>query len=171
MTSTIRVQLDAHELAKIESCERDIRTLPRADGGKAAWLFLTACFMLEALVWGFPFSFGIFQVYYSNHKLFSEQAGGIPSIGTTTTGAMYFGAPFVAVAAQCWPKLRRPSMMLGVMVMVVALLAASFCNSVCALIATEGVLYAIVGLVTYYPSMQYIGEWLVAKKGFAYGMM
>jgi hypothetical protein len=25
---------------------------PRADGGKAAWLFLTGCFVFEALVWG-----------------------------------------------------------------------------------------------------------------------
>lgn len=27
-------------------------SLPPADGGKDAWLFLAACFMLEALVWG-----------------------------------------------------------------------------------------------------------------------
>jgi hypothetical protein len=27
-------------------------SLPRGDGGKDAWLFLTACFTVEALVWG-----------------------------------------------------------------------------------------------------------------------
>lgn len=27
-------------------------TLPRADGGKNAWLFLAGCFVFEALVWG-----------------------------------------------------------------------------------------------------------------------
>ena len=27
-------------------------TLPRADGGKDAWLALAGCFVLEALVWG-----------------------------------------------------------------------------------------------------------------------
>lgn len=27
-------------------------SLPQADGGKDAWLFLTACFIVEALVWG-----------------------------------------------------------------------------------------------------------------------
>ena len=26
--------------------------LPQADGGKDAWLFLAACFIVEALVWG-----------------------------------------------------------------------------------------------------------------------
>ena len=27
-------------------------SLPKADGGKDAWLFLAACFTVEALVWG-----------------------------------------------------------------------------------------------------------------------
>lgn len=55
--------------------------------------------------------------------------------------------------------------------MVLALIAASFCNSVATLIATEGVLYALGGVVAYFPSMQYIDEWFVTKKGFAYGIM
>ena len=27
-------------------------SMPPADGGKDAWLFLLSCFMLEALIWG-----------------------------------------------------------------------------------------------------------------------
>lgn len=27
-------------------------SLPQADGGKDAWLFLASCFMVEALIWG-----------------------------------------------------------------------------------------------------------------------
>ena len=69
------------EFRQAEWAEPDHRTqsLPRVDGGKQAWLFLAACFMLEALVWGnvisantgtedandiagFPFSYGVFQV-------------------------------------------------------------------------------------------------------------
>jgi hypothetical protein len=32
--------------------EREQVNLPRADGGKDAWLFLCGCFTIEALVWG-----------------------------------------------------------------------------------------------------------------------
>jgi hypothetical protein len=32
--------------------ERELVNLPRADGGKDAWLFLCGCFTIEALVWG-----------------------------------------------------------------------------------------------------------------------
>lgn len=33
-----------------------ISALPPVDGGKDAWLFLVAAFMIETLVWGLPFS-------------------------------------------------------------------------------------------------------------------
>ena len=45
------------ELVQLEHGEWDetehaAQSLPQVDGGKQAWLFLSACFMLEALVWG-----------------------------------------------------------------------------------------------------------------------
>ncbi|KAF4943088.1 hypothetical protein F66182_18852, partial [Fusarium sp. NRRL 66182] len=36
-----------------------------ADRGLHAYLFLLSSFILEALIWGFAFTFGIFQQYYS----------------------------------------------------------------------------------------------------------
>lgn len=41
---------EAWELGPSESSS--IHELPRADGGKDAWLFLAAAFMVETLVWG-----------------------------------------------------------------------------------------------------------------------
>ena len=60
-------------------------SLPRADGGRQAWLFLAGCFAIEALVWGFPFSFGVFQVYYSSHEIFSRDTSRVAVIGTSAT--------------------------------------------------------------------------------------
>ena len=82
-------------------------SLPPADRGKDAWLFLAAAFILEALVWGFPFSFGVFETYYSSHEPFSNDASGISAIGTTATGMMYFAAPFVYSVLRKWPRFRR----------------------------------------------------------------
>jgi hypothetical protein len=36
-------------------------TLPHADGGKDAWLVLTGCFVLEALVWGYGIDTFLFK--------------------------------------------------------------------------------------------------------------
>jgi hypothetical protein len=51
---------------------RETLALPNADTSKEAWLYLAASFMVEALVWGFAFTFGLFQEYYSSHALFSS---------------------------------------------------------------------------------------------------
>lgn len=61
--------------------ERHEFSLPPVDHGKDAWFFLAACFMSEALVWGFPFAFGVFQNYYSTHEPFAGSAN-IAIIGT-----------------------------------------------------------------------------------------
>jgi hypothetical protein len=80
-------------------------SLPPTDSGKDAWLFLAACWAVEALVWGrcspsfllgdkigahlvcyylgFGFSFGVFQDYYSSHLPF-KGTGNIAVVGTTT---------------------------------------------------------------------------------------
>jgi hypothetical protein len=39
-----------------EHLNRPEFSLPQADGGRDAWLFLAACFVIEALVWGRCFS-------------------------------------------------------------------------------------------------------------------
>lgn len=49
---------DGQEKAQTKESEDDIVRsgegfdTPCADGGRAAWLFLAGCFVLEALVWG-----------------------------------------------------------------------------------------------------------------------
>ena len=55
-------------------------SLPPTDGGKDAWLCLIACFMLEAMIWGFPSCYGIFQEYYATSNEFSGQ-GNIAVVG------------------------------------------------------------------------------------------
>ena len=46
-----------------------------------AWLFLAACFVMEALVWGFAFTYGVFQAYYSETNEF-KHSGNIAVVGT-----------------------------------------------------------------------------------------
>jgi hypothetical protein len=159
----------------------------RADGGRDAWLFLAACFVFEALVWGewyhnimgfcltitigFPFSFGVFQSYYSTHAPFSHNDYGIAAIGTCSTGVMYLFAPVSLYILEAWPAIRRVSSIVGLIIAAGALVASSFSTQVWHLIATQGVLYAIGGSLLYSPTMFYLDEWFIEKKGLAFGVM
>ncbi|PVH87663.1 MFS general substrate transporter [Cadophora sp. DSE1049] len=145
--------------------------IPRADGGRDAWLFLAACFAFEALVWGFPFSFGVFQSYYSTHAPFSNNHRGIAAVGTCSTGVMYLFAPISLHILESFPSIRRFSSIVGLVIATGALVASSFSTQVWHLIATQGVLYAIGGSLLYSPTMFYLDEWFVDKKGLAFGVM
>lgn len=145
--------------------------LPRADGGRAAWLALFGCFILEALVWGFPFAFGIFQACYRTHEPFSEDPSGIAAISTTASGLMFLSSPLVAVVIQRYPRIRRPASFVGLVITTLSLIAASFAKNTATLLATQGVMYALGGLTLYFPAMYVIDEWFIKRKGLAYGIV
>ena len=51
-TSILDINLEADD-QELQTAEHGQEfSLPEADGGKEAWLFLAGCFMVEAIVWG-----------------------------------------------------------------------------------------------------------------------
>ena len=123
-------------------------SLPQADGGKDAWLFLAGCFTTEAFVWGFPLSFGIFQSYYSTHAPFSGDTR-IATIGTTATGLMYLCFPLVISLAFWLPYHRHLIQITSLLIMTAGLIGSSFATTVPQLIATQGVMFALGGTAIY----------------------
>ncbi|KAK0630770.1 major facilitator superfamily domain-containing protein [Bombardia bombarda] len=153
-----------------QSGRNEFPLLPPVDGGKDAWLFLAACFVLEALVWGFPFAFGIFQSYYSITAPFAG-ANNIAIIGTCATGIMYLDAPIIVYLLRRYPKPARWASIVGLLAMCAALALSSLATTVPQLIVTQGILYALGGSVAYSPCIIYLDEWFVKRKGLAYGIM
>lgn len=145
-------------------------SLPPADRGKDAWFFLAACFMVEALVWGFPFAFGLFQEYYSIHEPFASSKN-IAVIGTCAMGIMYLGAPVVFGILTKWPALRRWFTFAGLFIMCLGIGLSSLSTNVTQLILTQGIMYAIGGCVAYCPTILFVNEWFIRRRGFAFGVM
>ncbi|CAE7176017.1 hypothetical protein PTNB73_02940 [Pyrenophora teres f. teres] len=144
--------------------------LPPCDGGKDAWSFLAAAFVIEIMVWGFPWSYGIFQEYYSTTLLFSG-ASGIPAIGTSAMGILYMVAPFTFGSLILWPQYKRHAMVVGILIMCLSLGLSSICQTVPQLIVTQGIFYGIGGAVTYSPVVTFLDEWFVRNKELAFGIM
>ncbi|KAK7923317.1 hypothetical protein PG985_007388 [Apiospora marii] len=145
-------------------------SLPPVDTGKDAWCFLAACWAVEALVWGFSFSFGVFQDYYSSHEPFSG-SGNIASIGTSTMGVMYIGTSVVIALCRLFPRRARWFTLAGLSVASLAMALSSLCRTVPQLIGVQGVLFGAAGCFAYSPCVLYIDEWFVRRKGMAYGIM
>ncbi|KZF26725.1 MFS general substrate transporter [Xylona heveae TC161] len=177
---------DEHQLPTIELQSRDQHSnehgdlheaasqgqeLKPVDRGRDAWIVLIATFVIEALFWGFPMCFGIFQNYYSDLPEFKNDRANIPIIGTLAQGLYSVGAPFSAALTKRFPKHQRQQIWAGWPLCIIGLLAASFVNSVNGLIVTQGVLYGIGFVTLSYPTISMVNEWWVARKGMAFGLI
>ncbi|KAJ5287925.1 Major facilitator superfamily domain general substrate transporter [Penicillium angulare] len=152
---------------KVNHCEED---LPPADGGIHAWLFLLASTMLEALVWGYAFAFGIFQNYYSVHKPFKGSEN-IVVIGTCAMGLAYLVAPMAIIMMIMLPRLAPWVSTIGVVMVCLSLALSSFATNVTHLIISQGIGFGIGGCFAYTPSVLYMSEWFCRRKGLAFGIV
>ncbi|KAI4735786.1 MFS general substrate transporter [Aureobasidium sp. EXF-12298] len=153
------------------------QTLPPVDGGLQAWRVLLAAFMFEAILWGFPLSFGIFQEYYSGLPEF-DGSPFITYIGSIATGIVYMGAPSMAPLVKKFPMYQRHMVvagwiicLAGWIICLAGMVAGSFADSIGALIVTQGVMYGVGYLIIFYPVVSMVNEWWVARRGLAWGIL
>lgn len=141
-----------------------------ADRGLAAWRLLLVAFVFEALLWGFPLSFGVFQDYYSRLPEFKDNSY-ISVVGTTASGISYLGAPLVTPLIRRWSQYRTQMILVGWPLCIAGLIAGSFADRLGTLIFTQGVMYGVGFLIFYYPILTMIDEFWVKRRGMAYGLM
>ncbi|KAJ5094827.1 hypothetical protein N7456_010688 [Penicillium angulare] len=144
--------------------------LPPVDTGKRAWLFLAACFMIEGLIWGFTFSYGVFQDYYTTHEPF-KSSGDIAVVGTCAMGISYMLLPVAFLLLQAIPRLKLWAAPIGFIIMCLALSLSSFATSTTGLILSQGVAYGIGASLAYAPTIVFMEDWFVRRKGLAFGIM
>lgn len=90
----------------------NVQLLPRADGGFLAWRVLVTAYIFEALLWGFPLSFGVFQDYYSQLPEFQDSPF-ISVIGTVASGLSYLAAPMMISMCRRYAKYRKVMIWIG----------------------------------------------------------
>ena len=144
--------------------------LEPADRGLAAWRLLGAAFVFEALLWGFPLSFGVFQNYYSGLPQFANNRY-IPIVGTVASGISYLGAPLVTPVIKRYSKYRRQMIWIGLPLCLTGLAAGSFVTSLGGLIFTQGIMYGVGFLIFYYPILSFVNEFWIERRGMAYGIL
>ncbi|KAF9260480.1 MFS general substrate transporter [Marasmius fiardii PR-910] len=132
-------------------------SLPPVDTGFGAWSFLLAAFLVEAIVWCFPFSFGIFLEAYNRDLTYTSQNNSVfllPLIGPLGTGIIYCSGPVINVLMDKYPQFRQPLMWIGALQLLVIL---------------QGVVYGLGAVLLYYPCLSFMTEWFVERRGFANG--
>ncbi|ELU45213.1 MFS_1 domain-containing protein [Rhizoctonia solani AG-1 IA] len=160
---------DSNTQVASESGQRETNSLPHHEGlslppidkGFAAWSFVAAAFMLETLVWGFGFTYGVFQEYFLHHRTFGDASeAAIGAVGTVSLAIEYFEVLIVILIAQQWPHRTRQMMWSSLALCCGSLLLASFVSH---LILLQGVLFGIGGGGLYAPVIIYVVVRMVCR--------
>jgi predicted MFS family arabinose efflux permease len=170
MSTSATQQADEIELETGTNFVDQASTLPPIDGGFAAWRLLLAAFVFEALLWGFPLSFGVFQEYYSRLPEFKDNPY-VSIVGTSASGISYLGAPVVIPLIRRWSRYRTHMILVGWPLCIAGLIAGSFADRLGTLILTQGVMYGIGFIIFYYPILSMVDEFWIKRRGMAYGLL
>ncbi|KAK8863402.1 MFS general substrate transporter [Apiospora arundinis] len=143
--------------------------LPLRDGGRQAWTLLFAVSLIITLTWGFGSCFGVFRAYYFTHApLAGNQL--VVSTGVIQIGILQISPPFLLRYLGARPAHRKLMMWLGMVIIVVATIGAAFSTVPVGVIMTQGVLYGIGSGLLFAPSISFIDEWFLLRRGIANGI-
>ncbi|BGP52411.1 hypothetical protein JCM10450v2_008389 [Rhodotorula kratochvilovae] len=142
--------------------EEDGRELPPVDGGRGAWGFVVAGFILETFIWGFSYSYATILVYFESHDPWQHSSlAALTAIGTILLAIMFICPVFVITVFRRYPEWIKPILWTSAAVNCLSMLAASWASEVWHLIMLIGVLGGVSGATL----------WWVERRGLASGIV
>ncbi|TCD70060.1 hypothetical protein EIP91_005041 [Steccherinum ochraceum] len=158
--------------SQAELATGNVQSLAPIDGGRQAWTFCFCAFLLETIVWGFGFSYGIFQDYYTSHDPFKQASPvAIAAVGTTALAIQYGEGLLLSIFFGRYPDKLKQTMWFGLGLSTVSLFLSSFVSQVWALILLQGVIFGIGAGMLYMPVIVLLNEWFVQRRGLAGGII
>ncbi|KAH6718038.1 major facilitator superfamily domain-containing protein [Leptodontidium sp. MPI-SDFR-AT-0119] len=158
------------EKSEGQDIEGEDMGLEPVDGGKSAWLFMVGAVIIDAIIWGFPLNFGVFQDYYTTHPPFEGNLL-ISMVGTFATGIAYLGGPLMAPLTIRYHAYRRHMVIFGASLCVLGNIGASFGTQLWIIVVCQGVIYGVGFLIISYATFSMLNEWFIKKRGLAYGIL
>ncbi|PCH36281.1 MFS general substrate transporter [Wolfiporia cocos MD-104 SS10] len=152
--------------------ESIVQELAAIDGGWKAWRFCAAAFAIDIIVWGFEFSYGIFQDYYTSNPPFENVSSvAIAAVGTTALALQYGETLFLSLFFERYPDFIMTSAWFGLALASLSLLMASFATKMWQLVLLQGVCYGIGGGLIYFPIVALLPQWFSRRRGLAAGII
>ncbi|KAI0370193.1 MFS general substrate transporter [Pilatotrama ljubarskyi] len=149
-----------------------VQELAPMDRGVRAWTFCFSAFVLEMMIWGFCFSYGIFQDYYTTHPPFNKSSGvAIAAVGTIAIALQYCESLLFCLTFDRYPEYLKIGMWGGLALYFLSIFCCSFATEIWQLILLQGVGFGISGGLLYVPVIKLLSEWFSERRGLAGGII
>ncbi|EXJ81411.1 hypothetical protein A1O3_07703 [Capronia epimyces CBS 606.96] len=139
------------------------------DGGVRAWLQVLGCWLVFFNVWGFPFSFGLFQSYYELNILTGMSSSNISWIGTMTSYLLIV----TGVLSGPWFDLGYYKVMLlgGAAMSCLGIMMLSLSSQYYQIFLTQGICTGLGCGVLYIPGLALVGRSFTRRRAMAMGIV
>ncbi|GAA6039081.1 hypothetical protein JCM8097_005310 [Rhodosporidiobolus ruineniae] len=146
--------------------------LPPVDGGRGAWSFLVAAFLLECFVWGYSYSFSAVLVYLQSHDPWQKESlSALSAIGTTQLG-IQLCTPIAAIFVfKRYAEYIRKILWASLVLSCASMLLSSWAKETWQLILTQGILCGLGNTLLYSTVYLWLGEWWYTRRSFAWGIV
>ncbi|KAK7427931.1 hypothetical protein QQZ08_005544 [Neonectria magnoliae] len=141
----------------------DDNTFDPPDGGFLAWSQVFAGLLINSLAWGYPASFGVYQLYYEESlHLPSSQISWIGSAQTFLTFAVCGPAGRLADAGYT-----RETMLVGSLLAVLGTFMTSLCKQYWQIFLAQGICTGMGLGIIFMPAVSVVSSYFKKKKAFA----
>ncbi|GAA6030517.1 hypothetical protein JCM8097_006184 [Rhodosporidiobolus ruineniae] len=155
-----------------DETDHEGRQLPPVDGGRGAWLFVIAGFILETFIWGYSYSFPSILVYLQTHDPWQRSSlAALSAVGTILLAIQFILPVAIITVFRRYPDWVKAMLWVSVVVNCGSMLAASWATKVVHLVILQGVLGGISGAVLYAPVLLWLNEWWHERRGLASGIV
>lgn len=86
-------------------------------------------------------------------------------------GISYMLLPVAFIILQAFPRMKLLAAPIGFLIMCLAIAMSSFATTAGQLIVSQGVAYGIGASLAYAPTIIFMDDWFVQRKGLAFGIM
>jgi MFS family permease len=136
---------------------------PPPDGGTTAWLQVVSATLINAVAWGYPSAYGVFQLYYTDTlQLPSAQISWIGSVQTFLTYMMCTVAGRLADAGYI-----RGTTIAGIFLAMFGSFMTSFCTEYWQIFLAQGLCTGVGLGLTYMPSLAVLSSYFGKKRSLA----
>ncbi|KAK2026312.1 major facilitator superfamily transporter [Colletotrichum zoysiae] len=139
---------------------------PPPDGGLRAWMVVLGTFLAVMNTWGVANSFGVFQPYFTT--LFSRSPSDVSWIGSFEVFLLFFVGTFTGR----WTDMGyfRALFVAGFSLVVLGMLAASFCTTYWQFFLAQGICLGIGNGCLFCPCMAVTSTYFAKRRSLAFGI-
>lgn len=147
----------------------NVAELQPVDTGFGAWSYVAAAFSMYIVVWGFPYSFPVFQTFLSagpNARFPDSIAIRLlaPGLQDIEEGIVF---PFLPIAG----RHRRSLVLSGILIITISIVVASYAQHDWQIVLAQGVAFGLGGIMLNFVHVSIFSEWFDKKKGQAMGII